>query len=587
MDAFDPILLIALSLGASAVLARLWRPRFRPPAHAPSLLLRDLGTTALLAGAGMAIVSGLHTAMDPRWLPMGQDWREFILLALDIQSGGAHLPVPQRYPFYPWLAIQLAHAQGLPLYLGLMQLSLISAGLVPAALYTLGVQLTRRPVAITGAVLSLFIPTVVAILGPPTDYLLHGLIHVLCLSAGTAALLRGGRWRFLGWGLSLGLLMAVTMKSLPVLLIAAPLALVALGLSLKRAPRRTGWSALAMVLPGLLIWQIYAGQKRWVLEAYTLDYNVYRTQVVVARSFGRTTQMPTDLGWHPTDEKRMGYWGVGRAGAWQNLPRTLRFLARGPAQNLPRALRFQSAAEGLARAVRLPHPGWLVLALFGILAVGSRGQPPRMGRALALVWVAGMTAAHLMGLMSTLYIPRYALVLLLPLPLLLLGGGAWVLERLVPTHQRHHDRPWWLLLVGTAVAIGLGKTAPGAMEMVSKSTPEANELSLNVHEPFWNWRDGLTPQDEVVDLTENLIISDLVQGTGARVITVKSETTDIRLRPHGSGRRFLVLPGCLNMGTSERVWSPHDSAPDRLAPIWTHLVEDTAPDTPLRVSRKP
>ena len=583
----DPLLIIGLSLLASAILARFWKPSTGAPSRPVTPLGKDLLTVGLLAVAGIAVVNAIHMAMDPRWLPMGQDWREFVLLALDIQSGGAYLPVPQRYPLYPWLAVQLSEAQGLPLHLGLMQLSLLSTGLIPAALYTLGIQLCRRPVAVTGALLSLAIPTIIAILGPPTDYLLHGLIHVLCLSAGTAALLRGGPWRYTGWGLSLAALMAVTMKSLPVLLMAAPLALVGLGLSMRKDVKRTGWCALGLVLPGLLLWQLYAGVDRWVQEAYTLDYNVYRTQVVVARSHGRTTTFPADLGWHPTDEKQMGYWGVGRKDAWTNLPKTLQFLLRGPSHNLPQDLRFQSATQGLAKALRLSSPAWLGLAVLGIVAVGRRGKVELMARLLGLGWVTGMMAAHFLGVMSTLYIARYALVVLLPLPLLLLGGAAWMLELLIPKHRRDHDRPWWLLLVATGLAIGLSPQAPGMAQMLKKETPEAMELSLNVHEAFWDWRDSLTAEDQVIDLTENLIVADLVRTRTRQVLTVKSETTDITIRPHRSGRRFLVLPGCLNMGTAQRVWSPHDSQPDRLSDVWTHLVQDTAPSTPLRVSRKP
>jgi hypothetical protein len=337
----------------------------------------------------------------------------------------------------------------------------------------------------------------------------------------------------------------------------------------------------------LLIWQLYSGIQRWVLEAYTLDYNVYRTQVVVALSHGRTTVFPDDLGWHHSDEKRMGYWGVGRPQAWQNLPKTLQFLTRGPAENLPRDLRYQSAVQGLAKAVRLPSPAWLGLGLLGILAVGSRGRVRRTGRLLGLAWVGGMMGAHLLGLSSTLYIARYALVLLVPLPLLLLGGGAWLLDRLLPAALRPHDRPWWLLLISTGLVVGLSPQAPGIQQMMDKATPEAGELSLDVHESFWDWRDSLQPTDQVVDLTENLILADLVATHTRRVITVKTETTDIRLRPHREGRRYLVLPGCLRMGTPERVWRPHEADPDRLQTVWTHLVEDIAPDTALRVSRKP
>jgi hypothetical protein len=587
VSSLDPILLIGLSLLGSALLGRFWHSPMGQPTRPRSKLGIHALDVVLLAAAGLLIVSAIHTAMNPRWLPMGQDWREFILLSLDIQSGGAYLPVPQRYPAYPWLAIQLAQAQGLPLHLGLMQLSLISAGLIPAALYTLGVQLTRRPVAITGALLSLFIPTIIAILGPPTDYLLHGLVHTLCLSAGTAALLRGGPWRMTAWGISLAMLMAVTMKSLPVLLMAAPLAVLGLFLTARRSRTGAAWSLVGLVLPGLMIWQLYSGLQRWVGDAYTLDYNVYRTQVVVARSHGRTTTFPADLGWHPTDEKQMGFWGVGRAGAWTNLPKTLAFLARGPDHNLPQDLRLQSASTGLAEATRLPGASWLVLALLGILQVGSQGRPMPWGRLLGTTWVVGMTAAHFMGLMSTLYIARYALVLLLPLPLLLLGGGAWLLDRFIPAHHRDHDRPWWLLLVGSALAVLTGQSPPGIQPMLDKQTPEALELSLNVHESFWDWRDSLTAQDQVIDLTENLIVADLVESRTQQVITIKTDNTDVSLRPHPAGRRFLVLPGCLNMGTSQRVWTPHDASPDRLQEIWTHLVQDSTPQLPLRVSRKP
>ena len=588
MNLLDPIGLIGLSLLCSALLARVWRSRRGQPTRPSSTLGADLLTVVLLALAGITIVSAVHHAMDPRWLPVGQDWREFVLLALDIQSGGAHLPVPQRYPFYAWLAVQLAELQGLAVHQGLMQLSLLCAGLMPAALYTWGIQLTRRPVAVTGALLSLFIPTIIAILGPPSDYLMHALIHTAVLSAGTAALLRGGPWRFTAWGLSLAALMAVTMKSLPVLLMAAPLGLAGLLLAARASRKRAAWSTIGLILPGLLIWQLYSGIQRWVQEAYTLDYNVYRTQMVVALSHGRNTVFPADLGWHLSDEKRMGYWGVGRPGAWQNLPKTLEFLTRNPADNLPRALRYQSTAQGLAKAVRLPSPAWLGLGLFGILAVGSRGQKVRRaGRLLGLAWVGGMMGAHLLGLSSTLYIARYALVLLVPLPLLLLSGGAWLLERLLPAALRPHDRPWWLLLIGTGLVVGLSSQAPGIQQMMDKDTPEASELSMDVHESFWDWRDGLLPTDQVVDLTENLILADLVSTHTRQVITVKSETTDIRLPPHRGGRRYLVLPGCLRMGTSERVWRPHEADPDRLQTVWTLLVEDLTPDKALRVSRKP
>jgi hypothetical protein len=581
---FDPVLLIGLAVLGCGIASRWGKRRWGRSARPVPDRWIDGAIALALVGVGMAMATGIVHHLNPRWLPIGQDWREFVIFALDIQTGGDLQPVPQRYPLYPWLAIQLAELQGFPAHLGLMQLNVLAAGLLPSALYLLGVQMAPRAVAVAGGVLALHIPTVVAVLGPPTDYLLHSLIYVWVLTAGCWALLRGGWARFLAWGVALALLMAVTMKSLPVLLVATPLAIAALVMAVRRGHRSGGVAIIAWLLPMVLIWQVYAGMQRWVQDAYTLDYNVYRTQVVVARSTGRTTTFPSDLGWHPSDEKKMGYWGVGRDTAFTHLPETLRFLARGPAHNLPAPIRLRSANEGLAKAVHLGHPAWLVLGLLGILATGSRRPlhdgTGASGRLLALAWVGGITLIHFLGLMSTLYIPRYALVLLIPLPLMLLSGGAWLFGR-------GHPGRWWLLVPAVAAVMALAPTPPGFDALGPSGTPEAKELALNPHVDFWDWRDGLTSEDVVVDLTGNRIVADLVAPSGAQVIAVRDEDSAMRLDPHIGGRRFIVEPGCLNMGDMNRRWEPLAEDPDRYRSVRRALLEDTTPDRPLSVSRQP
>ena len=52
-----------------------------------------------LAIAGVLIADDIHSTSNPNWYPVGQDWREFIVLALDIQSGGDYHPVP--HPIHP------------------------------------------------------------------------------------------------------------------------------------------------------------------------------------------------------------------------------------------------------------------------------------------------------------------------------------------------------------------------------------------------------------------------------------------------------------------------------------------------------
>ncbi len=576
--------IIALALLACG-LTSLW-PRTRWGTHRPrrAICWVDVLVVALLAGVGSAMAGGIVDHLNPRWLPVGQDWREFVVFARDIQTGGALHPVPQRYPLYPWLAVQLAELQGFPVHLGLMQLNVLSAGLLPAALYLLGIQMAPRGVAAAGGLLALHIPTVVAVLGPPTDYLLHALIHVLVLASGTWALLRGGWVRHLAWGTSLALLMAVTMKSLPVLLVAVPLGIVGLILQGRHNPRRSLISLVAWLAPMVLIWQIYAGIQRWVQDAYTLDYNVYRTQVVVARSTGRTTTFPSDLGWDESDEKKMGYWGVGRSTAWTHLPETLTFLARGPDHNLPAPVRLQSATTGLTRAMHLGHPAWLSLGLLGILATGSRRTlhegTGALGRLLALAWMVGMTLSHFLGLMSTLYISRYALVLLIPLPIMLMSGAAWLFGR-------GRENRWWLLVPVVAGVMALSPSPPGFDALGPTKTPEAQELALNPHPDFWNWRDSLTPDDVVIDLTGNEIVSDLVATTRVQVIAVRDEDTRLHRGPQLKGRRFVVEPGCLNMGDMNRVWKTTLDDDQRFRIVRRALREDTTPNRSLSVSRQP
>ena len=168
----------------------------------------------VLSVAGILQATHIHHQINPAWYPVGQDWREFVVLALDIQSGGAFHPVPQRYPFYAWLAVQLANLTQVPVHIALMQVNLVAGGLLPAAVYRLGTAFTSRPVAITGGWIALHVPTVAATLGPPTDYLFHGLIHVLALSEGMRALRSSRIAAWLSFGVCLALLMAANMKSL-------------------------------------------------------------------------------------------------------------------------------------------------------------------------------------------------------------------------------------------------------------------------------------------------------------------------------------------------------------------------------------
>jgi hypothetical protein len=568
-SAFTILLIAAAVVGAAGAFSN--RGRRDDPGFFSRVPI-DAAWTVVLAVVGVLYADSLHTQFNPAWYPVGQDWREFLVLGLDIQSGGAYHPVPQRYPFYPWVAVQLANASGLPVHIGLMQVNIIAGGLLPAAVYRLGVAIGPRSLALAGAWLALHVPTVATVIGPPTDYLFHGLIHVVAVSTGIRAFRQVGIWRWFCFGVALALLMAANMKSLVFLLIAAPLAVVALSWNIRSNSKIVLISLFSWLLPMVLCWQVYAGITRWVQEAYTLDYNVYRTQVVVARAHGRTAPLPTDLGWHPSDEKQRGYWGVGRKGAWKNLDKTLTFLARGPKYNLPTQVRLDGATEGLTKALHLPSPTWLLLGVLGCLApLRRRKGDNHLGSILAAAWLTGITLAHFFGLMATHFIPRYALVLLIPAPVMLLAGIGLLVGR---------SRWQWLI---PAVALGMSQWAdsPPSRDHLQNS-PEVVESALNPHPDFWAVRDSLTENDIVIDLTGNRILRDLWGTKPALFQAIRDEETQVVLRPHTKGRRVLVMPGALNMGDRVRQWTGAKSG--RLQELRPFVVEDTSPKEALKLT---
>jgi len=550
----------------AAACCSLWLPK-RSRAVGLDDRVIDWAWFLVMAIAGVLVATDIHATSNPYWFPVGQDWREFVVLGLDIQSGGAYHPVPQRYPFYPWLAVQLAELNSVPVHIALMQINIIAGGLIPAAIYRLGLSLGPRPIALMGGWLSLHIPTVGAVLGPPTDYLFHTLIHIAALSAGIRALRSECVWRWLGFGVALALLMASNMKSLVFLLVAAPLVGLSLIWMARRSFRLAFTAGTLWLIPMVVIWQIYAGIPRWVTEAYTLEYNVYRTQVVVARAHGRTTPLPTDLGWHPSDEKQRGYWGVGRPGAWSNLDKALTFLARGPQHNIDRSLRFRDAVNGLTRGLHLPTPSILLLGVLGCVStLRRRATDSHLGPTLATCWLLGITGAHFLGLMSTHYIPRYALVLLAPAPLLILAGVGF-----------RKSMGHWLVLLAAFLTSIFATQVPGKAAI--HASPEVKEGALNPHPDFWAVRDGLTAQDTVIDLTGNRLLPDLWATSPASIRTIWDEEKRVDLRGTQNGRRILVMPGALNLGDPVRKWT--GAAPGRLKTIRPYVVEDTQPTKPL------
>lgn len=577
------LLLLVLGVGASFALGLgLSRGSAAKPSKTRGWV--DLAVIAALVVAGLLYAGHLHAVANPAWLPVGQDWQDYVLRQQELLDPSFHGAAPNRYPFYPWLGLVWGRIGGWSPVIGAMQISIYAAGLLPAAGYLLGRQVAPRPVALAGALVCLHLPVLQEMLGPPTEYLLYTLLYVLSLAAGAAALARGGIWRFLGFGVVLALLMATVPQALVVLLAAVPLGLGALAWHGWRHPRRGALAALAFLLPLVLCWELYRGVD---LPLHPLEGLVYNSQVTHARENRLQARMPEDLGWDPhLHPAQQGTWRIGGPGALSGLPTTLRYLARGTPDNIPFSWRWGTVRTGLEGQLPV-GVGWYLLGIPGVLAAGSAAWRGRANPGSALPWVlavllvAAATAVQVMGLLGTTWEARYSLPILVTVPVLALGGVAAIARLAFRGPWRASDLPWWPLL---AVVVGLLAAGPaplGAAHVWQTAREDAQGRTTSQYFPLLRLAHS-RGEATVVDLSETYWTAGFLDPDEAPIPRCMGDHVKLAAAPAG---RFVLQPCMFAQGNPAPRWVTDD--PDRLTP-WVDCIEqDTRPSEPLALQRVP
>ncbi len=543
----------------------------------------DAAVVVLLAVVGCAYVNRLHNLGNPLWLPVGQDWQEFLSLAMEIRAPGSAAPVANRYPFYPWLGVMLAELQGIPVYRGCMQVSIVAAGLIPAGLYLLGREVAPFPVALAGALLGVHGRTLLEMLGPPTDYVFYAMLEVFCLATGVLALRRGGWYRFLAFGTALALLMATAAKALVVLSVAVPFAVLALAWRVRERPRAGLQEVVAFFLPLAMVWMVY-GRLEWPL--LPLERVVLTSQESVADERGYRVELPEDLGWVKGDPKRHGYWRVGDSNALVHLPDTYRFLLRGAKGNAPFAERYTSVVKGLHGELPIPDPVFMLLAVPACMAAGfRRGGKRGEGAVPGLVpagFLLAMVAAEFAGLTGNLYVPRYALDFLVLIPALMAFGAA----ALLLPHRRKgaHGmaRNWWapaLVILAWAAA---GDGPLGREDAEKRLRAMALERSSSRYMDVVRL-DRISGTAAVVDLARTHFLSDLLPGLFVYHSAPEATQHRVKVAAVNLERRFLVQPCQFAQVSVVPRWTALE--PARLKRFGACVDEDMRPDQPLELVR--
>ncbi len=572
------------ALLVGAVLGRLLERRVPGTVPRPLPGWVDAVLFALLAVAGCVYVNRLHNLGNPFWLPAGQDWLEFLGLALELKNPGLAAPVANRYPFYPWLGVRLAGLEGFPVYMGCMQVSILAAGLLPAFLFLLTRELAPRSIALVAAVSSIHGRILLTMLGPPTDYLLYAALQVAVLGTGTWALRRGGALRHLAFGTALALLMATAAKALVLLTVAAPFMLARLGWQVWRRPWRTLSEAGAFLLPLVIVWVGYSRIDRPLLP---LERIVLTAQESVADERGYEVMFPTDLGWGSEDPSQHGYWRVGRIQALLHLPDTYRFLLRGAPGNAPRSERVASVLAGLRTDLPIPHPLFILLAVPGCLAAvwGWRrsGDPGLVDSLIAAAFLSAALVAEWLGVTGNLFVPRYALVLSILLPPLMLCGITSLFRWIPAGEWRHRGWIWWPAAAVAFIWVIAGDGPMGRLdaqrhlETLADQRASSREMALA--------RLARLPQEAaVLDMSGTRVLPDLLPGKFVYPYSAPHEPARFLVAPTNLRRRFVIQPCQFTQTPPVPRWVT--SSPDRLEPFSACIDEDTLPNEVLVLHRE-
>lgn len=570
MNADWPLLLGATLLGSLGL--RLWA-RLRPQPEGPERRGVDLAIAGGLVVAAAVVFVRAHAAINPDWVPRGQDNQDYLACVSSLRWSEPELWSRARYPFYPAVVAGLGAGLGVPVARVAMGVALACSALVPAAAYALGRACAPRPVALAGALLTFNLYSHRWMVGMPTDYPLAAAVCALALASVVVAVREGGATRAGLAGAVLAADLLITPKSLPMLVLGV--AALAASATLRREPR----ALLAAGLPLAAAWMAFARLGRPI---FSLEWNVLAVQR--AEGWYDAAAFPA-VGWGPdSPPDHAGYWVPGTTRALAHLPDVARFLLHPPVRVMSAAERLDVFVPRLSAELSLTGlSGLLALALVGALGAG-RGSTRAFG-AVAAGFAGAAVAAHLWGLSSAPYTERYALPMAVTVPGLMLAAAA------LPVRSEG-ARSWAAfapLLLAVAWVLGPSPGAFGARAMTTvterwvhgKPPPIAAIRTLD---------SALQPGDAVVDATDTRLVRALLdrQPVSVTLAPTQPQPAGLALQfgADAAPHRYLVLD-CVNQGELDpasplaRLQADLDADP-RFARLDTCIYADQQPDQPYR-----
>ena len=451
---------------------------------------------------------------------------------------------------FAWLSSVLFSLENVAPYIAATQIALVSLGLLPTATYLLFRQLAPIPIALTGAIIVLYLPTFTDMIGMFTDYGLSGLLHILTLSTGLFAIRTGQAKAYLLFGIMLSCLTGSTPKAISTAIVAIPIALIAMP---KHTVVRFLYSAIAFIAPLMAIWFIYA---RIDPERIPLERNILLVEQNRAQTIRNVAIDVSDYGYPSgTPYEDIGYWRLGDSQSLTHIGDTIKFLLQQPPKTPGLSARLsyfldKSTLKCMFDRIGVSWHVWLPLVFLGFLPVRSNNW---LRHVLSIIFVASITVGTFVGITRVPHFTnRYIFMILVTLPGFALIGATAPARFLMPQNLRDWGVPWWPASIPILLSICISERNYPLMPLELRAVKTGKHpLSRTLR-----IRDILRPGDVVVDASPHGVATALFSDI-AEIQTItypKSGIPKLYIPGHATPMNRYIVLYCSSAENPEFWW---------------------------------
>jgi hypothetical protein len=232
----------------------------------------------------------------------------------------------------------------------------------------------------------------------------------------------------------------------------------------------------------------------------------------------------------------------------------------------------------------------LFLVFPGSLAAGSltcSGEKPGksilFSRILAATYVLGIVGAEIFAAMGSMFVARYAIFMLVTLPLLMLSGAVALVRPFLERPWKDAGLQWWPVtgIIMLWLVVGTGHLSFSEVgEKLGALARERDGSDVKSVVLLGRMHDSI----EILDLSGSVVLPDLIPNGHIIPGRFFGAGRIVRLRPASCWRRFVLQPCLFSQDGSRGQWVSVE--PGRIVHFGRCVDEDRRPKEILVLKRR-